>query len=491
MRLLVIGIDGLDPILLEKWMNELPNLRKIAEGGNKITFQSIYPIDSIPIWASIFTGLTPARHGIIHYMKYFGEEDEFDCIGTKSLQGRTFWDIASEYGKKVSIINPFVAYPSWQVNGVMVSGPIGTNDPPTAFPKSVLENYKIPHLGGVRTKFPVTKKELNKFRKRLEKITLDEVEFGLKILEDYTWDLAFINLITLDGIEHSFWRYCNADDPTYPGKNPFENVIKDFYKLHDEVIGRFIQAHPDAGIIVVSDHGHCMRSIKLVNINEFLRRKGYLSSKEGKTKTVSITEKIKSKLLDIIYKYELYGVALRVTHLMPSTSKKLQKSEFSIDIKKSKAIASDFTGMNPFGGINIISTDNEGDYEELRTLIIKELLEFKDPETNEKLVRWACRREELYSGEYISKYPDVLFELKKEYGVNWAIHTQLITVNYAHKLLSGGHSREATFLIYGVDNKKIVNKNATSTDVAPSILDLLDVKGNFKFDGRSIFRRSG
>lgn len=420
-------------------------------------------------------------------MEYFGERHEFSNINAKSMQGRTFWDIASRFGKRVCIINPFIAYPAWEVNGVMVSGSIGRNDPPSAFPKSILENYKIPHLGGVRTEFPVTKKELNEFHERLRKITLDEVEFGLKVLEDYAWDLAFVNLITLDGIQHSFWRYCNANDPTYPGKNPFENVIKDFYRLHDEIVGRFMQAHPDAGIMIVSDHGHCMRSVRLVNINEFLRRKGYLSPKLGKMKTSIVIEKIKSKLLDIIYRYELYGVALRVTHSIPSTSKRLQKSQFSIDIRKSKAVTSDFTGMNPFSGIDIISTNKGLEYEELRASIIRELLELKGPETNGKLVKWARRREELYQGEYTSKWPDILFELKKPYAVNWAIHTPLITVNYAHKLLSGGHSKDAAFLIYGVGNRKLIKKGVTSVDVAPTILDLMGKNKDSCFDGESIF----
>lgn len=487
MQVLLIGIDGLDSNLLSKWEAELPNFKMLKEKGISFKMTPVYPIDSVPIWASIYTGLTPATHGIIQYMDYFKKKGHEEEINLSQLRGRTFWDIAGKFNKKVCIINPFLAYPSWQVNGVMISGPVGANKPPTAFPNSILEKYRIPHLGGIRTEFPVTEKDLSEFRNKLEEITLDETEFGLKILNDCDWDLAFLNLITLDGIEHSFWRYCDHRDPTYPGKNPFEDVIKNFYKLHDHIIGMFLKSYPNAHMIVVSDHGHCMRSIKLVNVNEFLRKRALLISNEKNFKITTLVEKIKPKLLTFIYKYELYGLALKITRAIPSASKKVQKSEYSINANESIAITSDFTGMNPFGGIIINSLNDIDNYEELRALIISELLKLEDPETAERLVKWACRREELYEGKYISKYPDVLFEFKRNYGVNWAIHTPIVDINYAHKLVSGGHSSDATLLIYGIKNRKIINTAATSTDVAPTVLDILGIDCQFGFDGAPLF----
>ncbi|CAD6490156.1 MAG: Type I phosphodiesterase / nucleotide pyrophosphatase [Candidatus Argoarchaeum ethanivorans] len=484
-KVLMIGIDGLDPILLSKLENKLPNFKKLREEGISIKLESIYPYDSIPIWSSIYTGLTPARHGLLKPINYL-KEDDVD-INTNILSGRTFWDFASSAGKKVCIINPFVAYPPWQVNGVMVSGPLGKEGVPQAFPQTILDTYKIPHLGGIHGKYPL-KKDLTKFRERAEKITLDETDFALKILKDYEWDLAFTCFITLDGVEHFFWRYYDDEDPTHPDNNPFENVIIDFYKLFDKIVGKFTALDYDT-ILIFSDHGFGMRSVKLVNINEILREKRFLVSKaKNQNNPVNMFEKVKSKLLDFIYKHDLDDLALELSRFVPTVSKKIQKSSFSIDFKQSMAYTSDLVGMNPCGGINIVA-ENMGklNYEEVRTLILKEISELKDPDTGKRLMKWLCRREELYSGEYISDYPDIIFELEDGYGVNWSIHTPLISNCYAHKIISGGHKRDATFMIEGVGEDKIVRSDMTSVDIAPTVLDLLDIKGYFNFDGHSLF----
>jgi Uncharacterized conserved protein len=53
------------------------------------------------------------------------------------------------------------------------------------------------------------------------------------------WDLFFISFLTLDRVKHFMWRYQDPNDPTYPGPNPFERSIKDFYVLFDTIIGEY------------------------------------------------------------------------------------------------------------------------------------------------------------------------------------------------------------------------------------------------------------
>jgi len=495
-KVIVIGIDGLDRFLLSKFESDLPNFRKLKNEGVGLKMESVFPVDSVPAWASIYTGLNPANHGLLRSIDYLDKRCGKSDMDTGILPGRTYWDYAGTFGKKVCIINPFMAYPVWQVNGIMINGPVFIDGTVQAYPQSILEEYEVPHLGGI-VGFP-SKRELDKFCGETEKITLEEAEFGLKLLRDYDWDLYFICFLTLDRIQHFFWRYCFEDDPTYPGDNPYKNVIKDFYKLFDKIVGEFIVGlDSDTVIIVHSDHGHGMRSTKLLNINEILRRKGLLISRAKTSNYTNIRyliERMKAKSLDFVHKHELGKLAIKLAKVIPK-SKELQKSSFIIDMNESLAFASDFAGMTPCGGINInLNTDkglesgDERDYEGIRDLLIKELREIKDPDTGEKLVKWICRREEVYSGKYISKFPDIIFELNENYGVNWTIHNSIISANYTHKLISGGHKREGTFLVSNLRNEDFVRKNVTLMDIAPTILDLLDGKGNFNLDGKSIFK---
>lgn len=485
-EVLMIGIDGLDPILLSKFADQLPNFRNLREEGTCLECQSVFPYDSIPIWSSIYTGLTPASHGILKSHDYLKNEDI--SIDVKSLSGRTFWDYASKSGKKVCVINPFLAYPPWEVNGLMVSGPVRKIGEPHAIPKDILDKYEIPHLGGIHERYPL-KSELTKYYEYVKKITLDEAKFSLRLLKDYEWNLAFSCFITLDGIEHFFWRYYDESDPTCPRNNSFKNSVKDFYILFDKIIGDFSALNPDV-LIIFSDHGHGIRSTKLVNINEILRQKGFLMPKAKKTRAPSqILELIKFKLLDIIYQYDLDDLALELSRFAPKISKNIQNSEFSIDFEQSLAYTSNLVGMNPCGGISIVDGNTkELNYENLRSTIITEISRLIDSRTNESIVDWICRREDLYSGENISVYPDIIFELKANYGVNWSIYTPLISNCYAHKIISGGHKKNATFIITGIDKSKLTRDSMTSIDIAPTIIDILQISKIYKFDGKSIFQ---
>ena len=52
-KLVVIGIDGFDPILISEWERELPNLQSIKDQGLSLPLRSVFPPDSIPAWATI------------------------------------------------------------------------------------------------------------------------------------------------------------------------------------------------------------------------------------------------------------------------------------------------------------------------------------------------------------------------------------------------------------------------------------------------------
>ncbi|MBW6519376.1 MAG: alkaline phosphatase family protein, partial [ANME-2 cluster archaeon] len=289
-----------------------------------------------------------------------------------------------------------------------------------------------------------------------------------------------------------FWRFCDEEDPTYPGENPYQNVIKEFYQIYDNILGEFMEAHPEITTIVFSDHGHAMRPVRTVNMNEVLRKKGLLKARSGALNPAPfILENLKRISLDLIRKFELDHLMVRVSKskALSSISKDIYMSSASIDLDRSMAYLSSFAGPKSYshGGIEV----NEGNlaggsYEELRTMLIDELSGLTEPETGQELVKWICRREELYQGSNIHLYPDVVFELVEGYGVFWGIHTPLIGTAYEHTLASGGHHRDAVFLIAnGTEQPK--SNNISIMDIGPTILHLLDIKPEEEIDGKCIF----
>jgi len=121
-RLVVIGIDALDSKTLSSLKDRLPNFRKLMDSGPQVEFDGVFPPDSPTSWASIFTGLNPANHGIVLFVDPLRRVSTMITkdVDDQTIRGKTFWDIAGRAGKKVCIIPHLLGYPPWDVNGVMI-----------------------------------------------------------------------------------------------------------------------------------------------------------------------------------------------------------------------------------------------------------------------------------------------------------------------------------------------------------------------------------
>lgn len=492
-KVLVIGVDGMDSKLISKFEDHLPTIRKLKEDGLYINPKTVFPPDSDTSWASIYTGLNPAKHGILQFVdalekshKYLSEE-----IDNKSIQGRTFWDIAGRLGKKVCIIFPHLGYPPWPVNGIMI-GRSSLKDEIMTYPEGIFKKYDLSNLNTIKG-FPGRRKFSEEYVKRHIKLVEDSMKLGLEIYKKCSWDLFFIYSSTLDVVPHFFWNCCDENDPTYIGDNPYKDLIRDLYALHDKFIGKFISlADSKTTIIVHSDHGHGMRPIKTLNINKILRKMGLLFEKKDNLAPFSrFLDKTKFKMLDFVGKNDLENVAAKFMRIFP-IFRKIYTSPPSIDWTKTIAYTCDLSGIKAYsyGGIQINQENikDEKEYEKICEDIISELMKIEDPNTGQRIVKWALKRKELYEGEFLWKYPDILFQLDENYGAGWGIHEPLISESPSHNINPGSHKSEsAVFIMYNY-NKSIKTKNLSLLDIAPTILDILGIKEDFDFDGKSIFK---
>ena len=69
-RMVLLGLDGLDPNLVERWMAEghLPELAKLAKEGSFQRLRTTYPSISPVAWSSFMTGVDPGRHNIFDFL---------------------------------------------------------------------------------------------------------------------------------------------------------------------------------------------------------------------------------------------------------------------------------------------------------------------------------------------------------------------------------------------------------------------------------------
>ncbi|HVR69640.1 MAG TPA: alkaline phosphatase family protein [Vicinamibacteria bacterium] len=144
-RVVVMGFDGMDPILARRFMDEgkLPNLKRLAESGTFSTLASTQPSESPTAWSSFATGVNPGKHNIYDflvrdlqtYMPDFSmtrnEPPEFlwgffptkppRVISTRG--GTSFWVHAGNDGVPSLVLTVPVTFPPEEIaHGAMLSG---------------------------------------------------------------------------------------------------------------------------------------------------------------------------------------------------------------------------------------------------------------------------------------------------------------------------------------------------------------------------------
>ncbi len=69
-QVVIVGLDGMEPTLVEKYMDEgkLPNLSKLRQSGTYTKLGTTIPAISPVAWSSFMTGCHPAKHNIFDFL---------------------------------------------------------------------------------------------------------------------------------------------------------------------------------------------------------------------------------------------------------------------------------------------------------------------------------------------------------------------------------------------------------------------------------------
>ncbi|HEY5573213.1 MAG TPA: alkaline phosphatase family protein [Anaerolineales bacterium] len=492
-KLLIIGIDALDAVQLDLFQNHLPNLSRLRKLGFYSQLESVWPPDSETAWASIYTGWNPARHGIFQFVDPLqktctylsGERDN------AAIRGQAFWDLAGSAGRKVCVLFPHIGFPAWPVNGVMVTRASTTTDISVS-PPELMKRYNFDGLNAVKG---LVGRNRRAYLHRMKNLVERQLELNLQLIKEQEWDLFFSYWPALDIVQHQFWAHCDPADPTFWGDTPYRYAIRDFYVLHDWVVAELIKAvGPGTNILILSDHGHGMRPVKIFNVNRLLRERGLLAVHHPKiVRNLPSIKKMKDLAAHLAGRYQLGRLASGLVKLIPWT-RKAYISAAGLDLENTVACITDMSGIKAYsyGGIQITQNNLNGRlYEALRDEIIELLQDARDPEIgDEPILKWAKRREDLYSGPYLAGYPDIVFELRNEYGAGWDATGPLFDVSHTHNLYPGSHiASNAIFLLLGPAVPRIHHAPASLLDIAPTVLDILNVPAVECMDESSILSK--
>ena len=133
-RVVILGLDGMEPSLAEKFMAEgkMPNLARLKETGCYKKLGTTLPPLSPVAWSSFLTGSNPGKHNIFDFLtrnkrNYLPSLSSVHISGgkrpTMSLlrKGKPFWNVLGEHGIFSSILRVPITFPPEQFRGVLLS----------------------------------------------------------------------------------------------------------------------------------------------------------------------------------------------------------------------------------------------------------------------------------------------------------------------------------------------------------------------------------
>lgn len=431
------------------------------------------------------TGKNPGKHGIFDFTFRKKGTYELSPINARMREGKAFWSLATEAGKKVCIFNVPVTYPPDAVNGIMVSGMLTP---------SSREDYTFPvtvagELDRVTGKYQIhitesySKKQEDRFLRHLYEVTEKQKKAMDFLLGQDEWDIFVAVFQGIDVLQHELWHTYDRQHFRHGQyEERYIDAIPLFYEYMDKVLGRVMEwcDRNGATLIVMSDHGAGPLK-KLLYVNNFLIKNGFLKLRKGlATRLKHIL--FRCGMAPMTFYHLLLSVGLgKLKHKTrfgqgSSWLKKFFLSFQDVDWNVSKAygigttagqIYVNLRGREPGG---VVSEGSE--YKAVREEIISELRKLIDPETGEHIVEEIYRQEELYSGPHASTAPDIVFlpkglEIAAFGEYEFASHRIL---DYSRGL-SSSHRMDGVLMMKGEGLKKgftILNGNIM--DIAPTVL---------------------
>ncbi|MCP3962619.1 MAG: tetratricopeptide repeat protein [bacterium] len=289
-RVLVLGLDGMDPATVDLLMSEgkMPNFARLRQEGAYGRLRSQKPLLSPIIWTTIATGKGPEEHGIGHFVATASDTGEKIPASSQLRRVEALWNIASEAGRTVASVGWWATWPPEQINGAVVSDHTAYHflfeDGFTGGAESGEDKTWPPELAQriaplLRRPGDLSAEELATFvdvgPEDLQKefdFTDDLAHFrwalataqsyrdvGLALWREDEPDLALVYIEGTDSTSHLFGHLFRAEGlagELAEQQRKYGRAVEEIYLFADRLLGEYMaQVDERTTLVVLSDHG--------------------------------------------------------------------------------------------------------------------------------------------------------------------------------------------------------------------------------------------
>ena len=501
-KVLVIGLDGATFNLMRPWMDQglLPNLGRVCNQGASGNLRSTLPPTTAAAWSSLMTGRNPGSHGIFGMTTRMDNQYRIMPLNSTFRHGRDLWEILSDHGLKVGVVNVPMTHPVRKIDGIMVTGLM---TPPDA------EDYTYPRelageldkaIGEYRVQervYRFVEGNEESFLKELYDTTKMRADATLYLMENHEWDFFMVVFEGTDKIQHAMWHHTDPNHPRYAKSKAekYSGAILRYYQHMDGVVGKLLSKIDENTVVfLVSDHG-AGPLYKWIHVNNILMKHGFLTMKRN----------LRVFLKLLLFKMgfaplNLYRLLLklRVGKVRGKIGKEKARRMMRRFLLSFHDVDWDRTRAYSMGGycqiiVNLKGREPKGivdphdEYHQVTDGIAKLLSDLKDPQTGMSIFDPGriYRKEDVYRGPLTGKAPDLIFLPKETYlsfpGFEFGTNETISGVSG----WSGAHRMNGILAINGMGVSKGAQiEDAKIEDVAPTILYLLGVPIPRDMDGR-------
>lgn len=458
-RCMILGVDGADHGLMRRWMAKglLPNLARLAERGRMGVLRSTVPPLTAPAWISFMTGEEPGSHGVTGFTRRSLEDGGYTgrLVGSGAIEAPTFWESAGAHGVRALVVNVPVTWPVRRMNGILVSGMLTPDGADFTYPPEYEAELRLLQpdyrIDLVWQNYRFRGHDLVRDQRR---VTRARVELCLTLLEMKPWDLFFAVFTGADRLQHCLFRHVDRiHDDDAVRRDTLTAAVRDYFVNLDMWIGDVVRAAGEGvNVFVVSDHGFGALH-RVVYFNRWLADEGLLAFKPGVSRRL---RKWKRALNSIGVRRATLAAAGRAIGLGSAAgayAERWNPHVGGIDWKRTRAHYSPPNGffVNRKGRDRFGCVEPGGEYEAVRTELIRRLEALRDPDTGERMVSRAYRREDAFAGRHLDALPDVVLDFgDRPYDATpetYDVKSFLVKTDWG----DGAHRPEGIFLAAGPD----------------------------------------
>jgi len=474
-KLLVIGLDAADLDVLGPLLDrgELPHVGKLLRDGASGVLRSTVPPVSAPAWATFLTGVDPGRHGLYSFVVERGGGST-QLASLTDIRAPRIWDHVTRQGARPVIANVPVTWPPVAFDGVLVTGMLTPETAATQFTHP-------PELGAaLRAAVPGYRIDIDRdlledrdgLFEALNEMTRRRRDLFVHLMRTEPWDVLVAAFTNTDRVQHSFWRHDRAK-------------VDEHFRLVDGFVGDLL-AEVDLSetrVLLMSDHGFQGARYKLY-VNRLLADAGLLATHRAP----GADEHYDRRRPDYFEGFQ--GGRGAPKHKGGLVKRALAAAGLSGDV------AIDWAGTRAFlwsldtGGVAVNLAGRyphgcvaEADYESVRDEVIALLSSLTLPDGTRAL-RSVRRREEVYSGPYVDRAPDVVVE--PDDALAFGMKLDAREALRGHKGEEGHHSPRGLIALAGPGIRRGATIGGAIRDCVPTMLHAMDLAVPEGLDGRVI-----